>query len=1356
MKKQKQNSNLNLNKMSYKLFLMVLFIFSFCFTSAQPVTINLPPGFSGGTLVYDILYANGKIFTYSSDGVSIYRASDNMFLNKIPFDNSGLFYGKFNPVYFNSRLAVSDQNLMVYNDEIDNKYVYVLTPKLKLLIINTTTNDYWISSILVRKNNVEEPLDQALSSQSGRSILRYDNNNNNNRLYILVSGRDDDDDFNCTGEFHVMKTIFGIYDIDYDYSPNVNGHFNLHYCEINGGGDTYGDQINNYVFNETNNYFYLVRLGTKNPISKAIIEIREIITNGSNLISSIDFENINGSGWFKMGKMLYIHEGNLHKIIVLPYRYPSGVVPEPKFCVIDGDNHDDVKYVTSPSKRIFDAAYLGENQDLVLCYAPDNNEIVGYIYQNTNVAIFHYNPTLENFVSTDDNFTEDFSIKTSDFDINASICLTKLNYSSALISKKDGIAKLEYDSNTETYDYNSLLVAEGNFFRKGATVGAKTYINNTVANGIEVFNNGQHSSIRTGYPVYHITANADGSKLYCFNKLNSYNTGLYIHDPGTGSSININSDGISDNNIETAIGDCIYNPFQDHFLISKFESVNAKIVVLNASDNTFFSEIDLEQELSGAQFAKEMFISPNGRLYIFANMQNSSNQYPEIFIYDANNYNCISHQTVETNFPYNEDFIYYAAHFCYNSHDESVYVTLTIQDLKLLPYNSEASSIYNYQGNPPPPPPPGKLLVIKDAIEKEFNMGHFPGKIICPNLGSSSVSSQYYGKLFFIGENLFEYDYLNPPNNENEILSYDHHFIDITYSSLHDTLFAVKDIQGSIDCPEHRKYEIWKIYYDANGDIQIEEFNNDGMPVDGQIASMMYNPYDGKIYVYQKIDAEKLGDTQVSLLSFDPANPVWETTPLGITSYFPEYDHTSDPTKFYFYNMTTPYIDPYDTAIYLPNGGHSCISKVFFETNEPLLLRAGWTWLSFPRLENRDYVGKVPAATVLNNNILPQNFNEKGELRNLPPQTAAGSENEITRVFDQGILEWVPGDNPLYNIWSTRGYKIELLPEEVRHINLHGTILLPDDPLAAMNLYAGLPNWIGYFLPYTMRVGDAFASIWDNISEIRHQDWAIANPSGNQPPVPDYILNFTLSYGDMVIVKVFDACTLYWPSNSNPEIPLSAPETQYFSYEEKADYTPFYVEMNPDSLPVEIAVYEDTTCVGASVVQDSIVEINGYLTDSLGYNPEISFISHYGLKAAGKTVKKYSVYNFKTNRMESRIIHSKEKADYYYISLKGGTTYEDEEIETSGDIEFKVYPNPFSNQTHFIYELKKPTKVGLYIYDTKGMLVTTLIDGNQTSGIYKLAWNGKNDSGKRLQPGVYYYKFIANGLNKNGKLVIIE
>ena len=252
---KKQNSNSLQNKKTQKLFVVIFFMFCFFVTHAQSVTINFPQNNLytgiGGTLVYDILHANGKIFAYSSDGVSIYQNSNNQFITKILFDETDLFYGKFNPVYFNSRLAVPDQNLMVYNNGINNKYVYILTPKLKLLIIDAVNNNYWISSLRVSKD-VETYLDQALSSQSGRSILRFDNDTNNPRLYILVSGRNDT--INCTGSFHVMKTVFGIYDIDYSFLPNVNNHFNLHYVEINEGDiNVYGNQINNFVFNEENN-----------------------------------------------------------------------------------------------------------------------------------------------------------------------------------------------------------------------------------------------------------------------------------------------------------------------------------------------------------------------------------------------------------------------------------------------------------------------------------------------------------------------------------------------------------------------------------------------------------------------------------------------------------------------------------------------------------------------------------------------------------------------------------------------------------------------------------------------------------------------------------------------------------------------------------------------------------------------------------------------------------------------------------------------------------------------------------------------------------------------------------------------
>jgi hypothetical protein len=896
-----------------------------------------------------------------------------------------------------------------------------------------------------------------------------------------------------------------------------------------------------------------------------------------------------------------------------------------------------------------------------------------------------------------------------------------------LIGKKDQIVKLVYNEITTNYEQPSeLLEAENNFFNKGASGNGNNYIINTTAGKLEVFDNINFTRnfIKTGYPVYHITANANGNNIYLYNKLNVDNTGIYSYNTETGTTTFLD--------FGKPIGDCIYNPFQDHFLISKLESDSAKIVIYNASTNCKIGEIDLGE---GEIFAKEMFISPDGILYVMANMLYTLT--PKIFIYDATTYSLIAGPLLIEGLTCEDDFIYYTAHFCSNPNNEDtdVYVSICPQEKKSPPYNTETNRMYDFY---PHHENNGKLLRLDDGIIFQDTI-KFPGKVIYPDRSQFGGNSQYDGRVFIIGKYLHQYK--TSTNSVSNLGHYD--FIDITYNAFHDKLFAFTNTPHDT-CGEDRSCVIWTIEIDTSDTPIISEYNI--APIPGQAASFFSNPYNGKVYLHQKVDNMKLGDTQVSLHSFDPLyeDSAWVSTPLGITSFSPEYDQTRDPSNAQFYNITTPYIDPYDTAIYLPNGGHSCMSRVTFEPKELLLLRSGWTWLSYPRLE-RDGNDPVSAVEVLTNNIEPADFTE-GKMTNLPPQS-------ISEKFIEYINNIWTVTGYLTDVLSTRGYKLNLKPEDERTISLYGSVL---DPSTQMDLYAGYANWIGFFPAQTMTVSEAFASIWDNISEIRHQDWAIANPSGNQPPVPDYMLNFTLSYGDMVIVRVFDSCTFQWPSNADPETPLSAPETQYFTYDKAADYTPFYVEMNPDSLPVEIAVYEDTICIGAAVVQDSIVEINGYLTDSLGYNPEISFISHYGLKSAGKTVKKYSVYNFKTNRMENRIIRSKDKADYYWISLKGGTAYENEEIGTSGDIEFKVYPNPFSNQTNFIYELKKPTKVGLYIYDTKGMRIKTLIDGNQTSGIYKLAWNGKNDSGKALQPGIYYYSFFANGLNKNGKLVIIE
>jgi len=76
-------------------------------------------------------------------------------------------------------------------------------------------------------------------------------------------------------------------------------------------------------------------------------------------------------------------------------------------------------------------------------------------------------------------------------------------------------------------------------------------------------------------------------------------------------------------------------------------------------------------------------------------------------------------------------------------------------------------------------------------------------------------------------------------------------------------------------------------------------------------------------------------------------------------------------------------------------------------------------------------------------------------------------------------------------------------------------------------------------------------------------------------------------------------------------------------------------------------------------------------------------------------------------------------------------------IEELGDFEGEVSPNPFSQSVNINFNLEKASWVTLTIFDINGKAVRQLMDGEATSGENHVIWNGKDDSGNALPPGVY-------------------
>lgn len=83
-------------------------------------------------------------------------------------------------------------------------------------------------------------------------------------------------------------------------------------------------------------------------------------------------------------------------------------------------------------------------------------------------------------------------------------------------------------------------------------------------------------------------------------------------------------------------------------------------------------------------------------------------------------------------------------------------------------------------------------------------------------------------------------------------------------------------------------------------------------------------------------------------------------------------------------------------------------------------------------------------------------------------------------------------------------------------------------------------------------------------------------------------------------------------------------------------------------------------------------------------------------------------------------------------------------------------PNPFRYNTLIKYSLPEPCSVKLNIYDFRGGLVSTLQDGRQPAGNHSVEWNGKDDSGNSLSPGLYFYRLQTDKFSGTMKMFMLK
>ena len=79
------------------------------------------------------------------------------------------------------------------------------------------------------------------------------------------------------------------------------------------------------------------------------------------------------------------------------------------------------------------------------------------------------------------------------------------------------------------------------------------------------------------------------------------------------------------------------------------------------------------------------------------------------------------------------------------------------------------------------------------------------------------------------------------------------------------------------------------------------------------------------------------------------------------------------------------------------------------------------------------------------------------------------------------------------------------------------------------------------------------------------------------------------------------------------------------------------------------------------------------------------------------------------------------------------------------------YPNPFNPETVIEYQLQGSVPVRLRIYNVMGQEVRILVDETKRTGAYRVRWDGRDDHGKAVPAGVYFYRIEVGGAARGGR-----
>jgi hypothetical protein len=84
------------------------------------------------------------------------------------------------------------------------------------------------------------------------------------------------------------------------------------------------------------------------------------------------------------------------------------------------------------------------------------------------------------------------------------------------------------------------------------------------------------------------------------------------------------------------------------------------------------------------------------------------------------------------------------------------------------------------------------------------------------------------------------------------------------------------------------------------------------------------------------------------------------------------------------------------------------------------------------------------------------------------------------------------------------------------------------------------------------------------------------------------------------------------------------------------------------------------------------------------------------------------------------------------------------------------YPNPFNPQTLISFDMPAAGNARLEVYSLAGRRVATLVDGEVGAGRHEEIWQGRDDTGRTVPSGVYFYRLQTKDFSDSKRMVLLK